>query len=93
MEELIEDAQAKGARLATGGRRTGNVGSFFEPTVLCDAPPDALAMFEEPFGPLALMVRVDNLDAALEEANRLPVGSPPMHSPPVRPLHCVFSRN
>lgn len=74
MEQLVEDAEANGARLITGGHRIDDVGSFFEPTVLCDITPDALAMTEEPFGPLALMVPVDTLDAALEEANRLPVG-------------------
>ncbi len=34
MESLIKDAQEKGAKVATGGKRIGNQGNFFEPTVL-----------------------------------------------------------
>ena len=34
MEALVSDAVAKGAKVETGGRRIGNKGYFFEPTVL-----------------------------------------------------------
>jgi succinate-semialdehyde dehydrogenase / glutarate-semialdehyde dehydrogenase len=42
--------------------------------VLADAPDDARAMREEPFGPLALVNPVRNLDEAIEKANSLPYG-------------------
>ncbi|RWR09599.1 NAD-dependent succinate-semialdehyde dehydrogenase [Paenirhodobacter populi] len=71
---MVEDAVAKGAIIETGGARVGNAGNFFAPTVLSGMTPDMLAMNEEPFGPLALVMRSASLDAALEEANRLPVG-------------------
>jgi succinate-semialdehyde dehydrogenase/glutarate-semialdehyde dehydrogenase len=72
LEALIADAVARGATLATGGKRIGNEGWFFEPTVLVDVPAEARVMNEEPFGPLAIINRCDDRDAILREANRLP---------------------
>ena len=74
LEALIEDAVAKGAELKTGGRRIGNKGYFFEPTVLANVPVTARVMNEEPFGPLAIINRFSTLEDALTEANRLPFG-------------------
>lgn len=74
MEELVHDAVQKGAELVTGGKRIGNSGYFFEPTILSGVGTDARAMNEEPFGPLALMTPVSGLDEALAEANRLTYG-------------------
>lgn len=74
MEVLTQDAVRHGAELVTGGKRIGNVGNFFEPTVLSRVPQQARAMNEEPFGPMALMVPVRDLDEALAEANRLDYG-------------------
>ncbi|WP_347268850.1 NAD-dependent succinate-semialdehyde dehydrogenase [Paracoccus sp. (in: a-proteobacteria)] len=74
MEDLTQDAMRHGAELVTGGKRIGNAGNFFEPTVLSHVPQQARAMNEEPFGPMALMVPVRDLDEALAEANRLDYG-------------------
>lgn len=74
IEGMIQDAVDRGAKLATGGRRIGNKGYFFEPTVLTDVPTAAVAMNEEPFGPVALINRFGDADEAFEEANRLPYG-------------------
>lgn len=74
MEALISDAVERGGRLVTGGRRIGNAGWFFEPTVLADVPREARIMNEEPFGPVAVINRFDTLDTAIAEANRLPYG-------------------
>jgi succinate-semialdehyde dehydrogenase / glutarate-semialdehyde dehydrogenase len=74
MEGFIADAVAKGAKVRTGGRRIGNTGYFFEPTVLTDVPPDARVMNEEPFGPIAIMLPFSTFDEAIAEANRLPYG-------------------
>ncbi len=74
MEELLADALAKGARLETGGKRKGNEGWFFEPTVLTDVPLEARIMQVEPFGPIAPIRRFSDLDAALAEANGTPYG-------------------
>lgn len=74
METFVPDALDKGARVATGGNRIGNQGNFFEPTVLTDLPADARVLSEEPFGPLALMLRFRGTDEVLQRANGLPLG-------------------
>ncbi len=74
MEALVADAQSKGARVLAGGSRIGNRGYYFPLTVLADLPDDARAMYEEPFGPLALINPVSSLDQAIEKANSLPFG-------------------
>ena len=75
LEELVNDAvENHGARLMTGGRRLGNKGYFFEPTVLANVPVAARIMNEEPFGPVAIVNPVGSLDEAIAEANRLPFG-------------------
>jgi succinate-semialdehyde dehydrogenase/glutarate-semialdehyde dehydrogenase len=74
MQSLIQDAQEKGGRVQTGGKRIGNQGNFFEPTVLTDVPDTARIMNEEPFGPVAVMLRFKDTDEVLDRANRLPYG-------------------
>ena len=74
IEEMIVDAQSRGASLQTGGERIGNKGYFFEPTVMSDVPTDAMVMNQEPFGPIAIINRFKTEDEAIEEANRLPYG-------------------
>jgi succinate-semialdehyde dehydrogenase/glutarate-semialdehyde dehydrogenase len=74
MEMFVSDAVSKGAKVKTGGKRKGNKGYFFEPTVLTDVPNDAKMMNEEPFGPLAPIVPFKNFDEVVKEANRLPYG-------------------
>jgi succinate-semialdehyde dehydrogenase/glutarate-semialdehyde dehydrogenase len=74
MEGFVADAVQKGAVVRTGGKRHGNKGYFFEPTVLTDLAPDTRALHEEPFGPLALVLPFGTFDEAIAEANRLPYG-------------------
>jgi succinate-semialdehyde dehydrogenase / glutarate-semialdehyde dehydrogenase len=74
MERFVSDAVAKGAKVQTGGKRIGNKGFFFEPTVLTDVSMDAKIMNEEPFGPLAPIASFKEFDAVVAEANRLPYG-------------------
>ncbi|WP_377292572.1 NAD-dependent succinate-semialdehyde dehydrogenase [Rhizobium sp. SG2393] len=74
LEDLLQDALSHGATLKTGGKRIGNKGYFFEPTVVTDVPTAARMMNEEPFGPLAIVNRFSDLDEAITEANRLPFG-------------------
>jgi succinate-semialdehyde dehydrogenase/glutarate-semialdehyde dehydrogenase len=74
MESFIADATSKGAKIETGGKRIGNKGYFFEPTVLTDVPQDARIMNEEPFGPVAPIIPFKNFDAVVKEANRLRYG-------------------
>jgi succinate-semialdehyde dehydrogenase/glutarate-semialdehyde dehydrogenase len=74
MTELVADAKAKGAKVLSGGARLANRGYYFPLTVLSDLPDNARAMREEPFGPLALVNPVKNLDEAISKANSLPYG-------------------
>jgi succinate-semialdehyde dehydrogenase/glutarate-semialdehyde dehydrogenase len=74
MESFVADAEAKGANLRAGGKRIGNQGFFFEPTVFTEVPLDARIMNEEPFGPIAAIVSFKEDEEAFEEANRLPYG-------------------
>ena len=72
--ELVGDAIAKGAILATGGARHGDRGYFFQPTVLLKVPETARIMQEEPFGPVAVINPVSSLDQAIQQANSVPYG-------------------
>ena len=74
LEEFVADAEASGAELRTGGKRIGNQGFFFEPTVFANVPLSARMMNEEPFGPIAAIRSFTTEEEAFDEANRLPYG-------------------
>ncbi|MBX3627092.1 MAG: NAD-dependent succinate-semialdehyde dehydrogenase [Rhizobacter sp.] len=74
MQMFVDDAVAKGAKVALGGKRGAGAGYFFEPTVLTDVPADARILHEEPFGPIAPIMRFKTYDEVVAEANRLPFG-------------------
>jgi succinate-semialdehyde dehydrogenase/glutarate-semialdehyde dehydrogenase len=74
MDAFVADAEAKGAKIETGGKRIGNKGFFFAPTVMSDVPMTARILNEEPFGPLAPIRSFRDLDEVVGEANRLPYG-------------------
>jgi acyl-CoA reductase-like NAD-dependent aldehyde dehydrogenase len=70
VERHLVDAQARGARVLTGGRRVpGREGLWFEPTVLVDVDHDMLVMREETFGPVLPIMRVADIAEAVELAN------------------------
>jgi succinate-semialdehyde dehydrogenase / glutarate-semialdehyde dehydrogenase len=74
MKEVVEDAIAAGANVATGGRQVAGAGNFFAPTVLDDVPLSASVFNDEPFGPVAAVRGFDRIEDAIAEANRLPYG-------------------
>ncbi|BAT60204.1 alpha-ketoglutaric semialdehyde dehydrogenase [Variibacter gotjawalensis] len=74
VEGFVNDAIDKGSKLQTGGKRIGNKGFFYEPTVLTDVPLEARIMNEEPFGPIAAMRPFATFDEVVSEANRLDYG-------------------
>jgi len=80
VKALVDDAVEKGAQVLVGGGRDG---CYFEPTVLADVPLEAEIVWEETFGPVLPIVRVPDLDAAIEAANRSRFGLD----------SCVFSTN
>ena len=74
VDTLIAEAVSQGAKLETGGKRIGNKGSFYEPTVLSGVTSDMRIMNEEPFGPVALVAPFSGFDDVIAEAYRLPYG-------------------
>lgn len=71
---FIADAHQRGATILTGGQALPGEGNFFAPTVIADLPDDSRLMTEEPFGPVAGMVRFKTIDEVLKRANSLPFG-------------------
>ena len=65
----VEGAVAGGATLVMGGQRIDRPGSFMEPTILTDVSPENPAFRQEFFGPVAMMFRVKDDDAAIALAN------------------------
>ena len=74
MNSFVNDAKARGGKIATGGQRRGNQGYFYEPTVITDVPDNSKIMTQEPFGPLAPVVTFKTFDEVVERANSLPYG-------------------
>lgn len=66
LEALINDAVAKGAKAVLRG---GSSGSNMSPTILDHVTPDMDVYYEETFGPITTIVRVDGADQAVEVAN------------------------
>ena len=56
VEEHLADAKARGAKVATGGKRHALGGTFYEPTVLTGVTPEMQIFREETFGPVAPLI-------------------------------------
>jgi succinate-semialdehyde dehydrogenase/glutarate-semialdehyde dehydrogenase len=74
MEAIVNDSKSRGGTIVTGGKRRGNQGYFFEPTVVTDIPDDSKLMTEEPFGPIAPVVSFKTFDEVVARANALKFG-------------------
>jgi succinate-semialdehyde dehydrogenase / glutarate-semialdehyde dehydrogenase len=74
LEKQVQASVAAGAKILTGGKRIGDRGNFYAPTVLTNLPLDAPASHEETFGPVASMFRVRDIDEAIRVANATPFG-------------------
>ena len=69
VEELVQDAVAKGAQVITGGKRSALGRSFYEPTILGDAQDGMRLAKEEIFGPVAPVFRFKTEADAIRMAN------------------------
>jgi succinate-semialdehyde dehydrogenase/glutarate-semialdehyde dehydrogenase len=69
VQELVDDAVERGATVLIGGQRQPGPGTFYPPTVVTEVPADARILREEVFGPVAPVVRFDDIDEAIEAAN------------------------
>ncbi|GAP93112.1 putative succinate-semialdehyde dehydrogenase [Rosellinia necatrix] len=75
VEEHVNDAVAKNAKILLGGKRLHHIGkNFFELTILGDVNSSMKVALEETFGPLAALIRFSSEDEAIDAANRPEVG-------------------
>ena len=75
IEEHVNDAREKGARIVVGGhaKRSGGA-NFFEPTVMVDVDHSMKAMTEETFGPTLPIMKVRDAEEAIRLSNDSPYG-------------------
>jgi succinate-semialdehyde dehydrogenase/glutarate-semialdehyde dehydrogenase len=69
VDELVQDARDKGAKVVVGGEALDGAGYFYRPTVLGDVSPDARLLREEIFGPVAPVTGFGSEDEAIASAN------------------------
>lgn len=70
VEHHVSDAEQRGAKILTGGRRGGNPdGFFYPPTVLTNVDHEMTIMSEETFGPVLPVMTFSTDDEALKLAN------------------------
>jgi acyl-CoA reductase-like NAD-dependent aldehyde dehydrogenase len=69
VEQQLEDATQKGAKVITGGKRPSGPGFFYPPTLLADTNSEMLVRKEETFGPLKAIIAFDNINEAIFLAN------------------------
>lgn len=74
MQQLVDDAQQRGADLLAGGKRLQRAGYFFEPSVLANVPDEARVLVEEAFGPIMPITTFSDRDEVLFRANNTPYG-------------------
>ncbi|WP_026566807.1 NAD-dependent succinate-semialdehyde dehydrogenase [Bacillus sp. UNC41MFS5] len=77
VEEHVEDAISKGARILCGGQRLGgdlSDGLFYEPTVISEVNTDMLITNEETFGPVAPIIPFETEEEVIQHANNTVYG-------------------
>lgn len=75
VEEHVQDAVEKGARVLHGGERLPHLGAnFFGLTILTDMKPGMKICTEETFGPVAAFFAFDTEEEAIEISNDTDVG-------------------
>ncbi len=69
VSDQVEDAREAGARILTGGKRKDGPGDWYEPTVIADVDHSMKVMREETFGPVIPVMKVRDVEQAIELAN------------------------
>jgi succinate-semialdehyde dehydrogenase/glutarate-semialdehyde dehydrogenase len=69
VDELVQDAVKKGAKVLVGGEKLDGAGYFYRPTVIADVPDGAELLREEIFGPVAPVKGFESEDEAIAAAN------------------------
>lgn len=73
-ESLVEDVLTLGGNVVSGGRRLGERGYYYSPTILTDLDPRSRILDEEPFCPVAPIMPFSDFDEVMDAANRDDVG-------------------
>jgi succinate-semialdehyde dehydrogenase/glutarate-semialdehyde dehydrogenase len=74
VQQLVDDARSRGGEVLSGGTRLEGPGNYFSPTVLGNLAPESRLLKEEPFGPVAPLIRFKDPQDAVTNANALPFG-------------------
>ncbi len=69
VQELVDDAKTKGAKIVTGGGRHALGGTFYQPTVIAGATTEMRFAKEEIFGPVAPLFRFHSEEEVVAMAN------------------------
>ncbi len=72
--EYIGVGKGEGAKLLAGGDIANDSGYFVQPTVFDHVEPGMRIAQEEIFGPVISVIRADNFDEAIEQANAIGFG-------------------
>jgi phenylacetaldehyde dehydrogenase len=65
----VTEAVAQGVEVVTGGQQTGELGTFYAPTVITRVREELRLMREEVFGPVVAVAAFDEPDQAIAYAN------------------------
>ncbi|MFW9934838.1 MAG: aldehyde dehydrogenase family protein [Candidatus Thorarchaeota archaeon] len=78
--DMTREALKKGAKLHSGGYRINvdgekdEAGLFYKPTILSDVDLDCQMWYHETFGPILPIMKVQNIEQAITQANNSPYG-------------------
>ncbi|KAF8472252.1 aldehyde dehydrogenase domain-containing protein [Russula ochroleuca] len=65
----INSGKEQGAKVHLGGERHGTEGYWIQPTIFTDARPDMRIVQEEIFGPVCVIIKFENEEDVLRQAN------------------------
>lgn len=71
IQDLINDAKEKGAKVIIGDKKVNNL---MYPTLLDNVTEEMRVAWEEPFGPVLPIIRIKKIDEAIEIANKSKYG-------------------
>ncbi len=75
LDQQVQKCLENGAKVLLGGHVVADMpGYFYPPTLITDIPPEHPIAKEEFFGPVAMLFRVRDIDAAIKLANDTPFG-------------------
>lgn len=74
VEEVVEDAQSRGAKIISGGQVSETNSFIYEPTIITDATKSMMVFKEEIFGPVAPVFKFETEQEVIELANDTPYG-------------------